>query len=212
MNKQPEALRLADTFDHPLPPEWSDMRSASVELRRLHAENEALRATLDQQKVKSGGIPPNCKLVPVDPTEKMIDMGRGLSSFPGGVYRAMLAAAPQLPAVEQSQVQASAIPAGWKLVPSDATHQWAENLADRGMRISSLASAISDMLAAAPHPPTTEQSSVVYPTQVEQEPVTCLADAIRAEPTELIHKWRVLELIQDHARQQPKREPLLPKY
>lgn len=44
--------------------------------------------------------------------------------------------------------------------------------------------------------------------RVEQEPVASLADAIRSEPTELIHKWRVLELIQDHAKQQPKRDPL----
>ena len=39
MNKQqPKALRLADTFDHPLPPEWSDMQDAAAELRRLHIE------------------------------------------------------------------------------------------------------------------------------------------------------------------------------
>ena len=63
------------------------------------------------------------------------------------------------------------VPAGWKLVPSDATHKWVENLADRGMRISGLASAISDMLAAAPQPPTTEQSSAVEQPQGEQEPV-----------------------------------------
>ena len=170
-----------------------------------------LRAALEQPKnhieQHLGMVPAGWKLVPVEPTEKMIDMGRGLSSFPDGVYRAMLAAAPKPPALKQPQVKASAIPAGWKLVPSDATHQWAENLADRGMRISSLASAISDMLAAAPQPPTTEESSAVE-QQVEQEPVALLADAIRAEPTELIHKWRVLELIQDHARQQTKREPL----
>jgi len=39
MNKQqPKALRLADTFEHPLPPEWSDMQDAAAELRRLHIE------------------------------------------------------------------------------------------------------------------------------------------------------------------------------
>lgn len=155
------------------------------------------------------------------------------------------------------------VPAGWKLVPSDATHKWAENLADRGMRISSLASAISDMLAAAPQPPTVKKPLTVKQPQAdqpamtpiaqrkldslltegytisgysiyheqkhqhgfvtgaglvgwwrpdgvehpqpqgEQEPVALLADAIRSEPTELIHKWRVLELIQDHVKQQP---------
>lgn len=36
--QQPKALRLADTFDHPLPPEWSDMQDAAAELRRLHIE------------------------------------------------------------------------------------------------------------------------------------------------------------------------------
>ena len=49
--QQPKALRLADTFDHPLPPEWSDMQDAAAELRRLHVENEAqkkvLRAYMD---------------------------------------------------------------------------------------------------------------------------------------------------------------------
>ena len=35
---KPKALRLADTFDHPLPPEWSDMHDAAAELRRLHIE------------------------------------------------------------------------------------------------------------------------------------------------------------------------------
>ena len=48
-----------------------------------------------------------------------------------------------------------------------------------------------------------------YPQpQGEQESVVALADAIRAEPTELIRKWRVLELIKDHPRPQPKQEPL----
>lgn len=46
MSNQPEALRLADTFDHPLPPEWSDMQAAAAELRRLHAENVERRANL----------------------------------------------------------------------------------------------------------------------------------------------------------------------
>lgn len=35
---QPEALRLAHIFDHPLPPEWPDMVAAAAELRRQHAE------------------------------------------------------------------------------------------------------------------------------------------------------------------------------
>ena len=62
-----------------------------------------IRAALEQP---DAGIPvseqDNWKMVPVEPTEKMVDMGRGLSSFPGGVYRAMLAAAPQPPTVKES--------------------------------------------------------------------------------------------------------------
>ena len=42
--KQPEALRLAHIFEHPLPPEWSDMVAATKELRRQHTEIETLRA------------------------------------------------------------------------------------------------------------------------------------------------------------------------
>lgn len=38
--------------------------------------------------------PKGWKLVPIEPTTKMIDMGRSLSSFPERVYRAMLNAAP----------------------------------------------------------------------------------------------------------------------
>ena len=50
--KQPEALRLAHIFEHPLPPEWSDMVAATKELRRQHAENETLRAGLDAARLE----------------------------------------------------------------------------------------------------------------------------------------------------------------
>lgn len=50
--KNEEALRLAETFDHPLPPEWSDMQAAAAELRRLHAENEGLRAELEREQMR----------------------------------------------------------------------------------------------------------------------------------------------------------------
>lgn len=48
-------------------------------------------------------------------------------------------------------------------------------------------------------------------TQCAQGLEPSLAGAIRAEPTELIHKWRVLELIKDHTHLQPKLEPLTPE-
>ena len=48
-------------------------------------------------------VPEGWKLVPVEPTTKMIDAARSQSSFPAGVWRAMIAAAPQPPVVEQPQ-------------------------------------------------------------------------------------------------------------
>lgn len=48
-------------------------------------------------------VPAGWKLVPVEPTTKMIDAARSQSSFPAGVWRAMLAAAPHPPVVEQPQ-------------------------------------------------------------------------------------------------------------
>ena len=43
--KQPEALRLADALDHdPMPMGW--YLDAAAELRRLHTENERLRAAI----------------------------------------------------------------------------------------------------------------------------------------------------------------------
>jgi hypothetical protein len=47
MNKQPEALRLADELES----EWFadyDLQNAAAELRRLHEENTALRQAIEQ--------------------------------------------------------------------------------------------------------------------------------------------------------------------
>ena len=57
-------------------------------------------------------VPEGWKLVPVEPTTKMIDAARSQSSFPAGVWRAMLAAAPQPPALEQPQVEQEPAPNG----------------------------------------------------------------------------------------------------
>ena len=54
--KQPEALRLAHIFEHPLPPEWSDMVAATKELRRQHAENETLRAGYDAARLEIASL------------------------------------------------------------------------------------------------------------------------------------------------------------
>ena len=78
-----------------------------------------LRAALKQPQIQSGGIPPNWKLVPVEPTiRKMAAMGPviracynmdGVSENVVDVYRAMLAAAPQPPALEQTQANQPAM-------------------------------------------------------------------------------------------------------
>ena len=49
MTEQPEALRLADVLDcgYPLEP---DVEQAAAELRRLHAENTALKAQVAPQR------------------------------------------------------------------------------------------------------------------------------------------------------------------
>ncbi len=50
MNKQqPKALQLAHVFDHPIPPEWSDMVAAAAELRRQHARITELESQLAQR-------------------------------------------------------------------------------------------------------------------------------------------------------------------
>ena len=51
MNKQPEALRLADLLDekwHRWKDDPTDELKAAAELRRLHAENEKLLAVLEE--------------------------------------------------------------------------------------------------------------------------------------------------------------------
>lgn len=51
---QPEALRLAHIFDHPIPPDWPDMVAAAAELRRQHARIAELEAQLEA--VGAGGV------------------------------------------------------------------------------------------------------------------------------------------------------------
>lgn len=95
-----------------LPRHVAEHAVASIEMlnagkwTQVTALAATLRAALDHPKnhVPDAGnmVPAGWKLVPVEPTEKMVDMGRGLSSFPDGVYRAMLDAAPQPPTTEQS--------------------------------------------------------------------------------------------------------------
>ena len=62
----------------------------------------ALRQQQDHSEQHLDMVPAGWKLVPVDPTEQMIDAARSQSSFPDGVYRSMLDAAPQPLTTEQS--------------------------------------------------------------------------------------------------------------
>ena len=73
-DKQPEALRLADALDSDLSAEWMQgitLKHISNELRRLHEENEALRARLAQPEQE---IEPDRDHVEDDgcPTEKSV--------------------------------------------------------------------------------------------------------------------------------------------
>jgi len=114
-------------------------QDTAAELRRLHAENQQLRAGMEA--IGAGGVGPLIpakvqhqlesssdnelqsengqlstssstatavwKTVPVVPTTRMVDAARSQSSFPAGVWRAMLDAAPQPPAVGPTQPSAA---------------------------------------------------------------------------------------------------------
>jgi hypothetical protein len=202
MNEQPEALRLADALYGHASMDTRD--EAAAELRRLHAENEQLRS--DLESIGAGGVGP---LMPGKPADCIPRNFNTWSPNEGDTWYEHPADAQIIEDVFGGDMPVVGdeyeVIGGWCSV--NARYRITSVSEDGDCEVE----CVSHQHAAAPQPPTTEQSSAVQP-QVEQEPVTCLADAIRAEPTELIHKWRVLELIQDHARQQPKREPLLPKY
>lgn len=67
---------------------------------------DALRAALDRPQNHIPGVrnmaQAGWKLVPVVPTTRMVDAARSQSSFPAGVWRAMLDAAPKPPTVKDS--------------------------------------------------------------------------------------------------------------
>jgi hypothetical protein len=56
MNKQPEALRLADVLDHVelRPSDYKDVDKAAAELRRLHALNGELLEALKDMGARYG--------------------------------------------------------------------------------------------------------------------------------------------------------------
>ena len=55
MNTQPEALRLADWLETDIPPnDTTTCADVAAELRRLQAENEALKAELQEQAPING--------------------------------------------------------------------------------------------------------------------------------------------------------------
>ena len=105
----------------------------------LAEANETLRAALEQPQVNSPEIPEGWKLVPVEPTDEMREAGKdahyeaetrtsdadawSLTGFAHRVvrasyiYRAMLAAAPQPPVVEQPQGEQE--PVAWCALNAD---------------------------------------------------------------------------------------------
>ena len=184
---------------------------------------EALRAALEQPDAgPTATTPAGWKLVPVEPTRGMLDAAHKdlvrdaeIDMMLKGIHSAMLAAAPQPPKHYDQQALDLCMTCGWKtMIPGDCCLNCArqkpqveqEPAAWRCCppgecsyrQLHRTDSCPREDLPAAPQLPVVEQP------QGEQEPVASLADAIRAEPTELIRKWRVLELIKDHTRPQPK--------
>ena len=120
------------------------------------------------------------------------------------------------------------MPAGWKLVPVVPTIR---QMAAMGPAIracynmdgvsGNVVDVYRAMLAAAPQPPTTEQSSVVQP-QVEQEPVAFMHDVVAYDgepdqalsfskdnfPLEGLGGFRSVGIHPLYTKPQPKREPL----
>lgn len=58
----------------------------------------------------------------------------------------------------QAARRAQVVPQGWKLVPEDSTEEWLAALRENGVRIGSFESLLTDVLAAAPQPPTCNPS------------------------------------------------------
>lgn len=73
-------------------------RYGAREIELEHFAHEVLASAMEVFAYKTTPqtvIPPGYTLVPVEPTEEMIDLARSQSSFPEGVWRVMLAAAPK---------------------------------------------------------------------------------------------------------------------
>ena len=81
-----------------------DWRKDSPTQPVIHKAYNATSAALEQPQIQSGGIPPNWKLVPVEPTIRMRLSARAWTDAPTSVYHAMLAAAPQPPTTKDSSV------------------------------------------------------------------------------------------------------------
>ena len=82
-----EALNASKPHNSDIAEDWSSHIAARRALRA------ALEQPQDHPEQHLDMVPEGWKLVPVEPTTKMIDAARSQSSFPAGVWRAMLAAA-----------------------------------------------------------------------------------------------------------------------
>jgi uncharacterized protein YbdZ (MbtH family) len=180
-SKMTEAQRLADdledsaTFEMELSFLPAELRSAAAELRRLDAENARMRSELerpmsseatvlvhDNTRLRAevqalrGAVPAGWRLVPIEPTQEMLDAGRD-TPLAGNddvdapedykaVYCAMLAAAQPT-----DEALRSAVPAGWKLVPIEPSDEMMDAW-NGAPSFSSWEEAYKLMLAAAPQP------------------------------------------------------------
>lgn len=93
-----DALYYTATTKSKHPNQWKEEDAAMKELR----------AALEQPQIQSGGIPPNWKLVPMEPTRDMLTTWIKApvvsNTTAPGLYRSMLSAAPHPPTTEESSV------------------------------------------------------------------------------------------------------------
>jgi hypothetical protein len=77
MNKQPEALRLADALDHVelRPSDYKDVDKAAAELRRLHDLNGELLEALKQHGAHHGNCDYMILLTSLPPMRKPCSCG-----------------------------------------------------------------------------------------------------------------------------------------
>ena len=129
-DKQPDALRLAEHLENfrSFP---ADLEAAA-ELRRLHAECEALRSA--QSQAQAEAVPRTHVLVPKRMTRAM----ERVTEEEGWAWADLLAAAESITEAEYGEIQmddatpqqAEAVPPGYVLVPVEPTNEFLQAVYD----------------------------------------------------------------------------------